>query len=85
MVRDLFDRICHDRRHQQESLLWDAPVAARSFERFSMAFVAPDDAQLAGYPGYEDLRDAGLFAMGQQPSRGRQLLMSLRDDFLPRA
>ena len=85
VVRDLFERICRDRRHQQVHVLWEASMPARSFEHFSMGFVAPDDAQLAGYPGYEDLRDSGLFAMGQQPSRGRRLLISLRDDFLPRA
>ena len=84
VVRALFEQIRRDRRHQQVHVLWEAPVPARSFEHFSMGFVAPDDAQLAGYPGYEDLRSSGLFAMGQQPSRGRRLLVSLRDDFLPR-
>lgn len=81
-VLALYGRICHDPRHQQVHTLWEGPLAARAFESWSMGFVAPRTCELLAHPGYGDVLDAGWLSQVQQPTRGRRLMMSLRDDFL---
>lgn len=81
VVQALYERIARDERHQQMAKLWDGPIKARSFGDWEMAFVAPDDETLQAHPGYRDLLDRGLIASGRG-STGKQLLISLRDDFL---
>lgn len=81
VVQALYQRIAQDDRHQQMAKLWDGPIQARSFGEWEMAFVAPDDPTLQAHEGYRDLLDRGLIAAGRG-STGKQLLISLRDDFL---
>jgi len=81
-VESLYATICHDRRHQQVYTLWNEPVQARSFDRWAMGFVAPDEAALRERPGYEIVLSDGLFSAGQR-SNGKKILLRLRDDFLP--
>jgi hypothetical protein len=80
-VEALFETICRDRRHQQVYALWEGPVAERSFDRWAMGFVSPDEAALRGRPGYESVLNDGLFSAGQG-SNGKKILLRLRDDFL---
>ena len=80
-VEALFNRICRDRRHQQVYSMWEGPVAARSFDRWAMGFVAPDPTTLRGRPGYEGVLREGLLSAGQG-SNGKKILLQLRDDFL---
>jgi Sensors of blue-light using FAD len=80
-VQSLYDRIAGDPRHQQLRKIWDGPIRERGFSDWGMAFVAPDELDLRGKPGYQDLLDQG---MRQAPgdSTGKKLMLSLRDDFL---
>lgn len=83
-VEALFAAIHGDERHQQVYTLWEGPLLARSFERWAMGFVSPDAAALRERPGYECLLHGGLFNAGQG-SRGKKILLQLRDDFLRQA
>jgi Sensors of blue-light using FAD len=80
-VQALYDRIASDPRHQQLRKIWDGPIEQRGFTDWGMAFVAPDELDLRGKPGFQDLLDQG---MRQAPgdSTGKRLLLTLRDDFL---
>lgn len=82
-VQAVFKRICADRRHQQVHVMWERPIRARSFDDWFMAFVAPEEEQLIGHPGYADLRADGLFGLGQlHPTRGQALFKILCEGFL---
>ena len=81
-VQGLYGRICHDPRHQQVHTLWEGPLAARSFDNWSMGFVAPRTRDLLERPGYGDVLGDGWLRQVPRPTRGRRLMMSLRDDFL---
>jgi hypothetical protein len=80
-VEALFATICRDRRHQQVYSMWEGPVAARSFDRWAMGFVSPDEAALRERPGYECVLNEGLVSAGRG-SNGKKILLQLRDDFL---
>lgn len=80
-VEALFATIHHDARHQQVYVMWEGPVQARSFERWAMGFVSPDEAALRERPGYEAVLSDGLLSAGQG-SNGKKILLRLRDDFL---
>jgi hypothetical protein len=80
-VQALYDRIASDPRHQQLRKIWDGPIRERGFSDWGMAFVAPDELALRGRPGYQDLLDRGL-RHSPADSTGKQLLLTLRDDFL---
>ena len=80
-VQELYDRIASDPRHQQLRKIWDGPIRERGFSDWGMAFMAPDELDLRDKPGYQDLLERG---MRQAPgdSTGKQLMLTLRDDFL---
>lgn len=80
-VETLFSAICRDQRHQQVYSMWEGPVPARSFDRWAMGFVSPDEASLRGRPGYESVLSDGLISAGRW-SNGKKILLQLRDDFL---
>jgi len=80
-VEALYATICHDARHQQVYSMWEGPVRARSFDRWAMGFVSPDEAALRERPGYECVLSNGLISAGQG-SNGKKILLQLRDDFL---
>ena len=80
-VEALFAAIHGDARHQQVYTLWEGPVAARSFDRWAMGFVSPDEAALRERPGYESVLSDGLISAGKGSS-GKKILLRLRDDFL---
>ena len=80
-VEALFNTIHDDARHQQVYTLWEGPVTARSFDRWAMGFVAPDEAALRFRPGYEGVLNGSLSSAGQG-SNGKKILLRLRDDFL---
>lgn len=80
-VETLFGRIANDRRHEQVFKLWDGPVGQRSFEDWSMAFVAPEDSELQNLPGYAPLMERGL-RLSAQDTPGKHLLLRLRQDFI---
>jgi Sensors of blue-light using FAD len=80
-VEALFATICRDRRHQQVYSMWEGPVQARSFDRWAMGFVSPDEAALRERPGYESVLSDGLISAGRG-SNGKKILLQLRDDFL---
>lgn len=81
VVDALYDAIRKDPRHQQVYTVWDGPLQVRSFDRWSMGFVSPDDAALRAHPGYESVLTEGLGGAGKGSS-GKKILMKLRDDFL---
>ena len=80
-VEALYATICRDQRHQQVYTLWEGPVQARSFDRWAMGFVSPDDAALRERPGYESVLSDGLVSAGKG-SNGKKILLRLSDDFL---
>lgn len=80
-VEALFATICRDRRHQQVYSMWEGPVQARSFDRWAMGFVSPDEAALRERQGYESVLSDGLISAGRG-SNGKKILLQLRDDFL---
>ena len=80
-VEALYTTICRDRRHQQVYSMWEGPVQARSFDRWAMGFVSPDEATLRRRPGYEGVLSEGLVSAGRG-SNGKRILLQLRDDFL---
>ena len=80
-VEALFAAIHGDARHQQVYTLWEGPVTARSFDRWAMGFVSPDEAALRERPGYESVLSDGLISAGKGSS-GKKILLRLRDDFL---
>lgn len=84
-VKALFERICHDPRHGQVYVMWEAPLDARSFDQWAMGFVATEDAELIGRPAYVELRAERLLALGLQATRGRSLIGLLRQDLLAAA
>jgi hypothetical protein len=81
VVQALYERIASDPRHQQLRKIWDGPIRERGFPDWGMAFVAPDELALREKPGYQDLLDGGL-RHSPADSTGKQLLLTLRDDFL---
>lgn len=80
-VQSLYDRIAGDVRHQQLRKIWDGPIRERGFSDWGMAFVAPDELDLRGKPGYQHLLDQGL-RLAPGDSTGKMMMLSLRDDFL---
>jgi hypothetical protein len=52
-VRDLFDHISHDRRHQDVDLMWAHETERRRFADWTMAFRELGE-QLVAEPGYND-------------------------------
>ena len=80
-VHALYDRIDSDPRHQQLRKIWDGPIRERGFSDWGMAFVAPDELDLRGKPGYQHLLDQGL-RQAPGDSTGKKLLLALRDEFL---
>lgn len=80
-VEALYATICRDQRHQQVYSMWEGPVPARSFDRWAMGFVSPDDAALRERPGYDSVLNDGLVGAGKG-SNGKKILLQLRDDFL---
>lgn len=85
-IFSLYDTICRDDRNQQNHLLWDGPIAQRSFADWSMAFLAPGDLSLEGKPAYSDFLQRGLSAqvLSTPKTTGKKFLLTLRDDFLGR-
>ena len=83
-IFELYDTICRDERNKQNHLLWDGPIAQRSFADWSMAFITSDDISLESYPAYSTFLQQGLsqYAMSTPKTMGKSLLVSLRDDFL---
>lgn len=80
-IKALFDRICLDERHQQVEIMWEGPIAERSFADWAMGLVAGSDDLLRGRPGYEPLLAQGLIA-STRDTTGKKMLLCLRDDFL---
>lgn len=62
----LYRPIHKDARHQQVCTVWEGPIQARSFERWSMGFVSPDDAALSERPGDEGVLPGGRLGQGVQ-------------------
>jgi hypothetical protein len=81
----LYDRICKDKRHKGQYLMWDGPIQQRSFADWSMAFLTPSDASLKGKPAYSGNLKIGPSQRVQSLPKTmgiRMFLLSLRDDFL---
>ena len=83
-IFSLYETICGDDRNQQNRLMWDGPVAQRSFEDWSMAFLIPSELSLEGKPAYSTFLQHGFSqqALGSPKTVGKTFLMTLRDDFL---
>lgn len=81
VITDLYNTIAKDRRHQEVDKIWDAPLKARSFSDWSMAFVSDRALALAPTEGYALLTDQQLFAESGDAT-GKKLLLSLRDYLL---
>ena len=83
-IFSLYETICGDDRNQQNRLMWDGPVAQRSFEDWSMAFLIPGELSLEGKPAYSSFLQHGLSqqVLGSSKTVGKTFLMTLRDDFL---
>lgn len=83
-IFSLYGAICVDPRNRDNYPLWDGPIAQRSFSKWSMAFVAPDESALKDRLGYSDFLEIGSTAQmrSERVSVGKSFLYSLRDDFL---
>lgn len=80
-VESLFAAISRDARHQQIHTLWEGDVQARGFQRWSMGFVATDEAKLHALKGYESLHDIQLHQL-PNGTAGKLILQHLRDEIL---
>jgi len=81
VITDLYNTIAKDNRHQSVEKIWDAPLKARSFSDWSMAFVSDHPLTLAPAEGYALLSTQELFAHGSDAT-GKKLLLGLRDHLL---
>lgn len=83
-IFSLYETIYLDERNRQNHLLWDAPIANRSFADWSMAFITPSNLSLEGKPAYSSFLQSGLaqHVPGTQATAAKRLLHSFRDDFL---
>ncbi len=81
VIEALFDKIADDPRHQQVYRLWDAPIATRNFDDWTMGFVSVDDSSLQRHTGFTSLKDEGLVALSRD-NRGKKILLGLRDELL---
>lgn len=61
-VRELYVRICTDRRHSEVRMLLDREVAARAFTGWSMGFERPS---------LDDPESAGMFGVSSEAILGR--------------
>jgi len=61
-LRELYMRICTDRRHSETRLLLDREVAARAFSGWSMGFERPS---------LDDPESAGMFGVTREAILGR--------------
>jgi hypothetical protein len=81
VIEALYDKIAVDPRHQQVYRLWDAPIATRNFNDWTMGFVSVDDSSLQRHTGFASLKDEGLVALSRD-NRGKKILLGLRDELL---
>jgi hypothetical protein len=81
VIEALYEKIAGDTRHQQVYRLWDAQIATRNFDDWTMGFVSVDDATLQHHIGFASLSDEGLVALSRD-NRGRKILLGLRDELL---
>jgi len=83
-IFSVYETICKDERNQQNRLLWDGPIAQRSFANWSMAFLVPSELSLEGKPAYSTFLQQGFGAqaLSTPKTMGKRFLLSLRDDFL---
>ncbi len=79
VIFTLYDTIVGDKRHSQVHLLWDGPIAARSFRDWSMAFLDLD--KITGYSRFLQDGQSALRTI-DGGSTGRKFLFNLRDEFL---
>lgn len=59
-VRDLYDRIRHDKRHHTVLTLGEGEVETRMFSDWAMGFKNVDDALFAGLPGHARIGEASF-------------------------
>lgn len=81
VIADLYNAIAQDSRHQSIEKIWDAPLKARSFSDWSMAFVTDHPLAPAPAEGYALLSAQELFTHGSDAT-GKKLLLGLRDHLL---
>ena len=83
----LYEKIVADKRNQKNILKWDQPLAERSFSKWSMAFLVPEESAIRDRLGYSDFLEARSPALGRDAtiSVEKSFLYSLRDDFLMRS
>lgn len=81
VIEALYDKIAIDPRHQHVYPLWSAPITNRSFDDWTMGFVAVDDSTLQKHTGFASFSDEGLVALSRD-NRGKKILLGLRDELL---
>lgn len=84
-VLALYDTICEDTRHRGPYVLWEGPIAQRSYPEWSMAFLAPGPASREGHTDYANYLRTGLGTQAQSaPSTlgKRMFLRCVRDDLM---
>lgn len=81
VITNLYETITRDSRHLTVDKIWDAPLKARSFSDWSMAFVSDHALALTSTEGYALLTAQELFAESGDAT-GKKLLLSLRDHLL---
>lgn len=79
VIAHLYDTIAHDKRHRVVDKIWDAPLKARSFSGWSMAFVS--DQTIGLTEGFALLSTQELFTHSSDAT-GKKLLLGLRDRLL---
>ena len=80
-VTSLYQAILDVPRHTRHWLLWNGPVATRSFADWTMAFKMLGDVDPEGIEGYSRLLDEGFTRtfLGSNPSIAQSLMRKLNN------
>jgi hypothetical protein len=82
-VRALYETISKDERHERVVNLLETTVSARSFEGWSMGFVAGEQIRAANLPGHSEILRADFsptsFLPENQRGKARQILLAFRE------
>jgi hypothetical protein len=80
-VREIYQRICDDDRHDNIELLIDEPTSKRQFPDWRMGFLDIDDLDLSLLPGYSDFLspDTSSRTLFQEMTRSQRMALMFRD------
>ncbi len=81
VIREVYERICRDYRHQRIELLFEGPIEQREFTDWRMGFVQLDNIDVSQLPGYSRFLEQGgdPWDMFHEMSKTQRLMTLFRD------